>query len=164
MNSKQTSVGIADMKIIRAPGNLITYALGSCIGICIYDPVLRLGGMVHIMLPERVASQDTGNIFKYADSGITETIRKMEVFGGVASRMTAKIAGGAKMFDIPGDSNSSIGNIGRRNIDSVHRVLQQVKLRLIKEDVGSNYARTMVFDTETGQVTIRSFGRADNIL
>lgn len=162
MNSKQTSVGIADMKITRAPGTLITYALGSCIGICIYDPVLRLGGMVHIMLPEKVSNHDPGNIFKYADTGILEMIRKMEVFGGVASRMTAKIAGGAKMFDIPGDANSSVGNIGKRNVDSVRKILQQCKIRLLKEDVGSNYARTMVFDTNTGEVTIRSFGRPDN--
>jgi len=163
LNSKQINVGIADMKITRAPGGLITYALGSCVGICIYDPVLRLGGMVHIMLPERVSKQDAGNIFKYADTGIAEMIRKMEVFGGVTSRMTAKIAGGAKMFDIPGDANSSVGNIGKRNVESVRKVLQRCKIRLVKEDVESNYARTMVFDTETGQVTIRSYGRADNI-
>lgn len=151
------------MKITRAPGTLITYALGSCIGICLYDPVLRLGGMIHIMLPETVSRQDGGNIFKYADTGILEMIRKMEVFGGVTSRMTAKIAGGAKMFDIPGDSNTGIGNIGKRNIESVKKVLQQCKIRLVKEDVGSNYARTMLFDTDTGQVTIRSYGRSDNV-
>lgn len=161
--SKQTIVGIADMKIVRAPSTLITYALGSCIGVCIYDPVICLGGMVHIMLPETLAGQASGNIFKFADTGILEMIRKMEVFGGVRSRMTAKIAGGAKMFDIPGDSKFGIGNIGKRNIDSVRKVLQKDKIRLVKEDVGFNYARTMIFDTNTGQVTIRSYGRQDNL-
>ena len=68
-------VGIADMKIARAEGVLITYALGSCVGICLYDPFIKLGGMVHIMLPEALASGNQ-NVYKYADTGIKETIRK----------------------------------------------------------------------------------------
>lgn len=161
MNEKQLVVGIADMKICRAPGILITYALGSCIGVCIYDPVIRLAGMVHIMLPLNMEAQPK-NVFKYADTGIAETIRKMEVFGAVRSRMVCKIAGGAKMFDLVG--GGSIGNIGLRNIESVKLVLNKERIRLLKEDVGANYARTLLFDASNGQGVIRSYGKKEVIL
>ena len=102
-------VGIADMKIARAEGVLITYALGSCVGICLYDPFIKLGGMVHIMLPEALAPGNQ-NVYKYADTGIKETIRKMEVFGARRDRMVGKIAGGAKMFEV--QASGPLGNIG----------------------------------------------------
>lgn len=159
MNSMIT-VGIADMKITRAPGVLITYALGSCIGICVYDPVLHLAGMIHIMLPE-IAGFTNGreNIFKYADSGIPEMLRKMEVFGASKRRMTAKIAGGAKMFDIPG--TGGLGNIGERNAESVKATLRREGIHLLNQDIGSNYARTLVFDASTGETKIRAYGHGE---
>lgn len=146
------------MKICRAPGVLVTYALGSCIGICVYDPVIRLAGMIHIMLPSNQEGV-RGNIFKYADTGIPEMIRKMEVFGGMRTRMVSKIAGGAKMFDISG--GSSLTNIGERNAETVRNVLRKERIRLLREDVGSNYARTLFFDANTGEGIIRSYGKPE---
>ena len=110
------TVGIADMKMAKERGMLITYALGSCIGICLYDQKIKLAALVHIMLP---LNMETGrkNPLKYADTGIRETLRMMEAKGASRSRITAKIAGGAKMFDVNG---GSMGNIGQRNIESVH--------------------------------------------
>lgn len=154
--TKQYVIGIADMKQSRATGTLITYALGSCIGICIYDPGIKLGSMIHIMLPQAPEGR-VDNIFKYADTGISETIRKMEAFGAVRGRMVAKIAGGAKMFDIP--DSSALGNIGERNGIAVKKVLQEQRVRLLKADLGANYARTMSFDVETGMAKIKVFGR-----
>lgn len=154
-------VGIADMKMCRIEGTLITYALGSCIGICLYDPVIKLAGMIHIMLPENTGS-DLSNAFKYADTGIRETIRKMTTFGAMKNRITAKIAGGAKMFDLKG--SGTIGNIGERNIISVRSLLRAEGIRIISEDVGFNYARTMSFDAANGAVKIRSFGKPDKQL
>lgn len=155
---KQYVVGIADMKICRAPGMLITYALGSCIGICLYDPVIRLAGLIHIMLPNNQEAGN-GNVYKYADSAIPETIRKMESFGAVRGRIVAKIAGGAKMFDIPG--NGSLGNIGLRNAESVKKVLREERIKLLKEDTGANYARTLLFNSSTGEGFIRTYGRPE---
>ena len=106
---KELKVGIGDMKLSRGEGRIITYALGSCIGISFYDPAIRLGALLHIMLPARFNASDP-NVFKYADSGIHETVRKMSAFGMVKSRTVVKIAGGAKMFEISG--NSDFGNIG----------------------------------------------------
>lgn len=160
--TKQLSVGIADMKLARQEGELITYALGSCIGIALYDPMIKLGALIHIMLPERGTMTDT-NLYKYADSGIKETLRKLSVMGGRNTRMTAKIAGGAKMFELKGSSDT-FGNIGQRNIVSVKQALKESGIRLTAEDVGENYARTMVMDIATGKVRIRTFGRSEIVL
>ena len=154
---KQFNVGIADMKLTRNEGTLITYALGSCIGIALYDPMVKLGALIHIMLPE-LGTMDQSNIFKYADSAIPETLRKMKAFGASQQRIVAKIAGGAKMFEM-GDGN--LGNIGLRNADSVKRTLQAERIRILREDTGANYARTMSMDVFDGKVTIRTFGRPD---
>ena len=80
MQERELRVGIGDMKFTRGTGKIITYALGSCIGISFWDPFLHLGALLHIMLPERHDAEE-GNIYKYADSGIHETIRKLSAFG-----------------------------------------------------------------------------------
>ena len=153
-------VGIADMKMASREGMLITYGLGSCIGICLYDPVLRLAALVHVMLP---LNMETGrkSPLKYADSGIRETLKQMEARGAKRSRITAKIAGGARMFDVPG--NGSLGNIGQRNIESVHMTLKREGIKLLKEDVGGSVARTLLFDAATGQACVRSYGKPELI-
>jgi chemotaxis protein CheD len=156
MNEKIT-VGIADMKIARGAGVLITYALGSCIGLCFQDPALRLGALLHVMLPMNLEA-GRKNAFKYADTGIRETVRQMTAQGALKSRITVKIAGGAKMFEVTG---GSLGNIGQRNIESVHTILRQEGIRLIAEDVGGTVARTLLFDVASGQGCIRSYGRQD---
>nr|WP_297275110.1 chemotaxis protein CheD [uncultured Agathobaculum sp.] len=155
------TIGIADMKMAKNEGVLITYALGSCIGICLYDPFIRLGALVHIMLPINMETNRTSPL-KYADTGIRLTLSKMEQMGARRSRIVAKIAGGAKMFDVAG--NGSLGNIGQRNIDSVHHVLQQERIRLLREDVGGSTARTLLFDVATGEGCIKIYGKAERIL
>ena len=157
--TKSITVGIADMKYARNDGILVTYALGSCIGICLYDPVVKLAAMVHIMLPYKLNNSNDNNIYKYADTGIRMTIKKMETFGAVKKRITAKIAGGAKMFDIPG--NGSLGNIGKRNIESVREILKSEKIPIVSEQVGGNFARTLFFDCSSGVGKIRSYGKSD---
>ena len=148
------------MKITQREGVLITYALGSCIGICLYDPAIKLAALVHIMLP---INMETGrkNPLKYADTGIRETLRQMEAKGGRRSRMIAKIAGGAKMFEVNG---GTLGNIGQRNIESVHMVLKREGVKLVKEDVGGSVARTLLFDAATGQGCVRSYGRPELVI
>ena len=154
-------IGIADMKMAKGAGTLITYALGSCIGICLYDPQIKLGALIHIMLP---LNMETGrkNTMKYADTGIRETLKQMEAKGASRARITAKIAGGAKMFEVSG--GGSLGNIGQRNIESVHMVLKREGIKLLKEDVGGNVARTVSFDVASGMGSVRSYGRAEMII
>ena len=153
-------VGIADMKMAKEQGMLITYALGSCIGICLYDPLIKLGALIHIMLPLNMET-NRKNTMKYADTGIRETIKMMEAKGASRSRMTAKIAGGAKMFEINGNS---LGNIGQRNIESVKLNLKKEGIRLLKEDTGGAIARTLLFDVSNGAGCVRSYGRQELII
>ena len=154
------TIGIADMKFAQHSGTLITYALGSCIGICLYDPAIKLGGLLHIMLP---LNMETGrkNPLKYADTGLAEMLRQMEAKGANRSRLIAKIAGGAKMFEVSG---GALGNIGQRNIESVRIQLKKHGIRLQNEDVGGTVARTMLMDVATGTVSVRSYGRPEMIL
>ncbi len=154
-------IGIADMKMAKGSGTLITYALGSCIGICLYDPLTKVGALIHIMLP---LNMETGRThpMKYADTGVRETLKMMESMGASRARITAKIAGGAKMFEISG--GGSLGNVGQRNIESVHMVLKREGIRLLKEDVGGTVARTLSFDVSDGTGCVRSHGKPDLIL
>lgn len=151
-------VGIADMKMAQRGGELITYALGSCIGICLYDPTVQLAALIHILLPLNLEA-GRKNPMKYADTGIRETLRQMEERGGLRPRITAKIAGGAKMFEVSG--GGSLGNIGQRNIESVHLILKRENIRLLAEDTGGTVARTLSFDPATGQGHIRSYGKPE---
>ena len=156
MNDKLI-VGIADMKMGKGGEKLITYALGSCIGICLYESQMKLAALIHIMLPLNL---ETGrkNAYKYADTGIRTTLREMELKGARRANITAKIAGGARMFEISG---GSIGNIGQRNNESVRQILRMEKIPLLWEDVGGTIARTMEFDSATGTGTIRSYAHPD---
>ena len=157
MAEQKLTVGIADMKMLQGEGILITYALGSCIGLCFHDPKLQLGALLHVMLPLNMEA-GRKNPLKYADTGIRETLRQMEAKGASRSRITVKIAGGAKMFDVKG---GNLGNIGQRNVESVHTVLKQEGIRLLAEDVGGSVARTLLFDPVSGQGCIKSYGRQD---
>ncbi len=159
MSEQKLTVGIADMKLLQGQGTLITYALGSCVGLCFHDPRLRLGALLHIMLPLNMEAGRTHPL-KYADTGIKETLRQMEAKGASRSRITVKIAGGAKMFEVSG---SGLGNIGQRNIESVHTILKRENIRLLAENVGGTVARTLLFDVGSGQGCIRSYGQKDII-
>lgn len=159
MNERKLTVGIADMKLLQGEGTLITYALGSCIGLCFHDPKLRLGALLHIMLPLNMEAGRT-HPMKYADTGIKETLKQMEAKGASRSRMTVKIAGGAKMFEVSG---AGLGNIGQRNIESVHTILKRENIHLVAENVGGTVARTLLFDVGSGQGCIRSYGQKDII-
>jgi chemotaxis protein CheD len=119
-----------------------------------------MGALVHIMLPLNMETGRT-NPLKYADTGIRETLRAMERSGAKHDRITAKIAGGAQMFEVRGNS---LGNIGQRNIESVHLTLRREGIRLLKEDVGGTVARTLLFDVSTGLACVRSYEKPELIL
>ena len=159
METKLT-IGIADLQLLQTEGTLITYALGSCIGVCLYDPVLKLGGLLHIMLPLNMEA-GRKNPLKYADTGMAEMLRQMEAKGANRARLVAKIAGGAKMFEVSG---GALGNIGQRNIESIRIQLKKHGIRLLNEDVGGSVARTMLMDVATGTVSIRSYGRPELVM
>lgn len=157
--SKTITVGISDLNIARAPDILVTYALGSCIGICLYDPAVHLAGLSHIMLPSSSLSSAPNQEFKFADTAIVILLKKMEQAGARSIRIKAKIAGGAQMF--AAISNSSIANIGQRNISAVKATLAGLRIPIIAEDCGKNYGRTLYFSAEDGIMRIKSCNKGE---
>ena len=151
-------VGMADLQVCKAPDALTTLGLGSCIGACIYDPVTKVAGMVHFMLPDSTRIKNNQNIAKFGDTGIVETVRLMEGLGAKRSRMVAKIAGGAKMFAINTTSLPSM-NVGENNIEAARLAFKTLGIRILAEDVGLNYGRTIEFYAEDGSLIIKSVGK-----
>lgn len=152
-------VGMADMKFCKAPDALTTLGLGSCIGACIYDPVAKIAGMVHYMLPDSTRIKSNQNVAKFGDTGIGELIRQMEEAGARKSRMVAKIAGGAKMFAVAAGVNLPGLNVGENNIEAARINFQANGIKIIAEDVGLNYGRTIEFMAEDGSLIIKSVGK-----
>ena len=155
-------VGMADLNICKCPEVITTLGLGSCIGIALYDPVTKIGGLAHIMLPDSTKIKNNSNIAKFADTGIVELVRLLQANGANKSRLVAKIAGGAKMFEVSG--LSQVGNIGARNAEASKAKLKEMGIRLLAEDTGLNYGRTVELHTETGEFYIKSVGKPLKII
>lgn len=156
-------VGMADLKICKAPDGLITLGLGSCVGIAIRDPLTKIGGLVHIMLPDSKAIvNNNGAKEKFADTGIEELVQQMVALGANRNRLVAKIAGGATMFQLQG--RSDIMKIGERNIQASIDKLNEMNIALLSQDTGDNYGRTVTFYPESGEFHIRAIGRDNKII
>lgn len=154
-------VGMADLKVCTVPDSLTTLGLGSCVGVALYDKVTRITGLAHIMLPSSKEISNNSNIAKFADTGIEETVRLMEVKGASRMHMVAKIAGGAQMFAISlKNDNNNMLNVGERNVHAVKKKLNELNIPIIAEDTGLNYGRTVVINSETGVYTIKAVGKA----
>lgn len=151
MNFELITVGIADMRIAKSPDILRTI-LGSCIGICLYDNVNHIGGLAHIMLPNSEGRDEKSA--KYADSAIPVLIKNMLSNGAHRRDLTAKLIGGATMFNISKDS--MIGNIGGNNIIKVREILKEFNIPVIAEELGGDSGRTIDFYTENGTVKIKT--------
>jgi len=150
---RMITVGVGDLKITQAPHVLKTL-LGSCIGVVLHDPIKKIGGLLHVMLPRK-----NGNdlkITKYANTGLPYFIYQMVTHTG-ASRgsLYAKIFGGAKMFETNG-----LFNIGESNELEVRQILKKEGIRIAASRTGGVKGYNILFDTETGDVTCRVFGEA----
>ena len=156
------TVGISDWKVCKSPEVLVTYALGSCVGTCLYDKAAGIAGLSHIMLPDSTAITGAGaeNRMKFADTAIEDMLNQMVAMGAMRSRITAKIAGGAVMFATQSDKF----NIGERNVIAVKAALSRLRIPITASDTGLNYGRTVFFYSENGKVEIKSTGRGLNII
>ncbi len=161
--SEVIKVGMADLNVCTSPDGLTTLGLGSCVGIALRDPVLKVGGLAHIMLPDSTAIRGgSSNIPKFADTGIEELVRRMEALGAKRNRMTAKLAGGATMFAT--QSKSDLVKIGERNVQASKEKLAELKIPILAEDTGKNYGRTVIFYPETGEYVIRAVGKDQTVI
>lgn len=161
--SAMIKVGMADLNICKYPDNITTLGLGSCVGVALYDPVTKLGGLAHIMLPDSTQIRQNGNVAKFADTGIDELVHLMQKNGANKSRLVAKIAGGACMFAVR-ENASGIGNVGIRNVEAVKLKLKELGIPIKAEDTGLNYGRTVELHTDTGEFYIKSVGKSMKVI
>ena len=142
-----------------------TLALGSCVGVVLFEPVSKVAGMAHIMLPDSnlIVNNKNDNKAKFADTGIETLIGLMEnKFNIDKRRLRAKIAGGAQMFNF--STKNDMLRIGDRNVEATKRNLALHNIPVVNEDVGDNYGRTITFYPDTGQLHIVSHGRPSKVI
>lgn len=156
--SELIKVGMADLKLCISPNGVTTLGLGSCVGIALRDPVTKVGGLAHIMLPDSTQIKNNSNLAKFADSGIDELVRQMVKAGANRARIVAKIAGGAQMFSFSGKTD--VVAVGERNVEAVKAKLKKMNIPIKAADTGLNYGRTVEFYPETGNFVIKSVGKA----
>lgn len=154
---KMIKVGMADLNVCSFPDAITTLGLGSCVGVVLFDAKNKMAGMVHVMLPDSSKFRNVTNPAKYADSGIDELIVQMKKKGADISNLTAKIAGGAQMFAF--SSENEMLRIGDRNVEAVKNILHEKRIRIIAQDTGLNYGRTIEFYTETGVLLVKAVGK-----
>lgn len=159
--SNTIKVGIGELNVVKAPDELITYALGSCVAICLHDASTHISGLSHILLPDSSAASAklAAQPYRFADIAIPSLVKKMEQLGANRTRMKAKIAGGAKMFAATG--NNAVSNIGMRNIIVVKATLAKLKIQIIADDTGKDFARTVLFRAEDGIMIVKSAAKGE---
>ena len=150
-------VDISDMKVSNRPEDvLVTYSLGSCIGVTIYDPVARTGGMIHYMLPlsnvDKKKAKTTPCMF--ADTGVPLLFEEAYKLDAQKKRMIVKVAGGSQLLDEKG-----LFNIGKRNYTMLRKMFWKNNILIDAEDVGGSITRTVFLEIATGRVTIKSNGQ-----
>lgn len=150
------TVGIADVRAAGPGDVLAAVGLGSCVAVAIRDGVRRRGALAHIMLPQQSYGRrrPDENMRKYADVAILEAIRALELYGCHRADMAAKIAGGARIFDIGRVDQG--GDIGSRNVEAVQRLLEELGIPLLAADVGGRDGRTVEFVVDSGELLVRT--------
>lgn len=149
-------VGISEIKVSnKAEDKIITYALGSCIGIVVFDPIAKVGGLLHYMLPESALDQNKAreNPAMFADTGIPLLFKSCYKLGAEKKRMIVKAAGGASILD-----DTNFFRIGQKNIMAMRKIFWKNNVMIDKEDTGLNYNRTIRLDMSTGKVFVRGSG------
>ena len=155
-------VGMADFKVSRSPATIISYGLGSCIGVSLYDPQTKIGGLLHIMLPDSKQSRATDNPAKFADTGIPLMLDVVLKMGASRSRLVAKMAGGAQMFAFA--NATDVMRVGSRNVAASKEILQKLGIRLVGEDTGANYGRTVQIDLTNGVYTVKTIDKGNKTI
>ena len=161
MDGTMIKVGMADANICHSPDVITTLGLGSCVGVALYDKTTKIAGLVHVMLPDSTKVRQNQNKAKFADTGIDMLIDMMRKEGANRSLLTAKIAG-AQMFAF--GSNNDMLRVGQRNVEAVKAKLKELGIRILAEETGENYGRTVEFYPETGDFLIKSVGREQKII
>ncbi len=149
-------IGISDLKVSKKPDDiLITYSLGSCLGVTIYDPTTGVGGMIHCFLPLSKTNEEKARDkpAMFVDTGIPLLFKKAYNLGANRDKLIIKAAGCSDLID-----KNKLFQIGQRNYGVFKKLLWKNKLFLEAESVGGSIPRTMSLQIETGRTFIKSRG------
>lgn len=152
----QHIIGIAEMQVSKSPDDvLVTYSLGSCVGLSLYDPMVRVGGMIHCMLPlsKIDPSKATTNPCMFTDTGVAMLLQSVFDMGAQRRSIVAKVAGGASLLDEKG-----LFKIGERNHTVLRKMLWKNNIMVTGEDVGGSASRTLHLYMDSGRTTVKSGG------
>jgi chemotaxis protein CheD len=161
-NDMNIVVGVADMKVSNDPEDiLVTYSLGSCIGIAVHDPVARVGGILHFMLPgsELDRGKASQKPFMFADTGIPRLFKSAYELGAKKNRMRVVVVGGSQVLDQQG-----FFNIGKRNQMAVRKIFHRNNVMIDYSDVGGNSNRTLRLAVKDGRTSLKVSGKSDKVL
>jgi chemotaxis protein CheD len=156
-------VKVADYAVRKGDHVIATIGLGSCVAIALYDRVAKVGGLAHILLPNKSMSRETSNPAKFPETIIPVMLEEMRRLGSSPSAaISAKIVGGASMF---GQLTGGTGiNVGERNVVATKDVLAAASIPLLAEDTGLDYGRSVYFHLEDGRVEVRSLKKGDRVI
>lgn len=160
MSEELVVVNISDMKISTNPEDvLVTYSLGSCLGVTVYDPEKRMGGLIHCLLPRASAAREKAkqNPYMFVSTGVPLMVRKLLQKGADLKRLVFKAAGGANM------RNDDIFLTGARNFEALQRLMERNNIELAATAVGDSIPRSMFLHLDTGKVMIKSLGVASEL-
>ncbi|MCT4663105.1 MAG: chemotaxis protein CheD [Tissierellales bacterium] len=160
--SEMVKVGMADLNIVKTPGSITTLGLGSCVGVTLYDPRSKIAGLAHVMLPSSKEIKNNSNKAKFADTAIEILLEKMIKAGARKQSIVAKMAGGAQMFNF--SSKNDVLKIGERNAIASKKKLKELGIRIIAEDTGGNYGRTIELNADNGELFIKTIGHGTSII
>jgi chemotaxis protein CheD len=153
---KTLVVGVADMAVSNdASAEIVTYSLGSCLGVTIYDPLKKIGGLLHLMLPaSNIDAVKAAEMpYMFVDTGVPRLFHAAYNLGADRARLVVKVAGGSQLLDAQG-----IFNIGIRNIEAFKKLLAQQGLNIHANDTGGMASRTLRLDLANGNTTVKSPG------
>ena len=159
---KQLIVGMGDMLTSNdAAAQIITYSLGSCVGVAIYDPVAKVGGLLHAMLPDSIINLDRAakRPFMFVDTGLPALFHGVYALGGLKHRLIIKLAGGAEFLD-----EKKVFNIGQRNVDATKAMLQRNGVSLAASETGGRESRTVKLDLSNGNLILDLPGKTPYLL
>lgn len=159
---KQLIVGMGDMLTSNdAHAVLVTYSLGSCVGVSIYDPVAKVGGLLHAMLPDSTINLEraANRPYMFVDTGLPAMFHAVYALGGIKSRLIVKLAGGAEFLD-----EKKIFRIGHRNVEATSAMLERNGVKLSGSETGGRESRTVRLDLSNGNFTLDIPGKTPYLL
>jgi chemotaxis protein CheD len=162
MTDRQIFVKVAQHAVGGREDTLVTLGLGSCVAIMLHDPLARVGGMAHVLLPEPALARDATNPSKFATTAVPLLVDELKAMGAAVSRLEGRLVGGASMFTSlmgPGSLN-----MGERNVRAAREALKAAGIPLLAEQVGGDFGRSVRYRVGEGRTTVTSVGRPDVVL